>query len=350
MRTRPNALASSLAWVVLLFLPALVYSQAPFYQGKTITIVQGRDAGVTGDLRIRAMIPVLQKYIPGNPSFVNEYMPGGGSRMAANHIYKNARPDGLTIGNLSAGMVSLAVLGESGVLYDLDKLIYLGSPYSAFHTVFFSRKQAGLENLEKLRSVAGARIGASSVGFSLYNEGRLFAYLLRLKEPKFVTGYAGGELDVALARGEIDIRSVSAESFLRNPDWYEKRLVDVHTVLEIPKGQKHPRLPQIPELENFAQTDRERKLVQLQRAFRLSGAPFILPPGTPRDRVEILRAAFSKTYRDPESHKEHKKLTGEEPTPLMPEDHERAIKEIPRDREVIELFKELVGAGPLPPH
>jgi tripartite-type tricarboxylate transporter receptor subunit TctC len=299
---------------------------------------------------VRAMIPFLQKYIPGNPTLVNEYMPGGGSRTAANHIYKNARPDGLTIGNLSAGMVSLAVLGESGVLYDLDKLIYLGSPYSTFHTVFFSRKQAGLESPDKLRSVPGARIGASSVGFSLYNEGRLFAYLLRLKEPKFVTGYGGGEADVALARGEIDIRAVSVESFLRNSDWVARRSVDVHSVLEIPKGAKHPRLPEIPELETFAQTERERKLVQLQRAFRLSGAPFILPPGTPRDRMEILQEAFRKTYRDPEFHKEHKKLTGEEPTPLMPEDHERAIKEIPREREVIELFKKLAGAGPLPPH
>lgn len=348
MRTRETRLASGVACIVLLFLPAAVYSQAPFYQGKTIIIVQGRNAGVTGDLRVRAMIPFLQKYIPRSPSLVNEYMPGGGSRMAANHIYKTARPDGLTIGNLSAGMVSLAVLGESGVLYDLDKLIYLGSPYSTFHTVFFSRKQAGLESPEKRRSVAGARVGASSVGFSLYNEGKLFAYLLRLKEPKFVTGYAGGELDVALARVELATRSVSAESFLKNPDWFEKRLVDAHAVLEIPKGEKHPRLPPIPELETFAQSDRERKLVQLQRAFRLTGAPFILPPGTPKDRVEILREAFRKTYRDPEFHKEHKKLTGEEPTPLMPEDHERAIKEIPREPEVIELFKKLVGAGP--PH
>jgi tripartite-type tricarboxylate transporter receptor subunit TctC len=349
VRTSKNEFAA-VAVIVLLFLPALSYPQAPFYQGKTITIIQGRNAGVTGDLRIRAMIPFLQKYIPGNPSVVNEYMPGGGSRMAANHVYKSARPDGLTIGNLSAGMVSLAVLGESGVLYDLDKLIYLGSPYSSFHTIFLSRREGGFGSREKLRAIPGIRIGASSVGFSLYNEGRLFAYLLRLKEPKFVTGYGGGELDAAFFRGEIDARSVSVESLLRNPDWVEKRLVDLHAVLEIPRGERHPRLPQIPEIETFAQTDRERKLVQLQRAFRLTGAPFILPSGTPKDRVEILKEAFRKTYRDPEFHQEHKKLTGEEPTPLMPEDHERAIREIPREPEVIELFKKLVGAGPLPPH
>jgi hypothetical protein len=75
--------------------------------------------------------------------------------------------------------------------------------------------------------------------------------------------------------------------------------------------------------------------VQLQRAFKLTGALFLLPPGTPKDRVEILKEAFRKIYRDREFHKKHKKLTGEEPTPLMPEDHERTIREIPRKPEVI---------------
>jgi hypothetical protein len=38
-----------------------------FYQGKTITIIHGRAPGGSGDLRVRAVVPFLQKYIPGNP-------------------------------------------------------------------------------------------------------------------------------------------------------------------------------------------------------------------------------------------------------------------------------------------
>ena len=97
---------------LLIVFPRLALAQAPFYQGKTVTIVQGRDAGGTGDMRVRALMPFLQKHIPGNPTIVNEYMPGGGSRKAANHVYKSVRPDGLTIGNLGLGMVSSALLGE----------------------------------------------------------------------------------------------------------------------------------------------------------------------------------------------------------------------------------------------
>jgi len=327
-----------------------LFAQAPFYQGKTITIVQGRDPGGTGDIRVRALLSFLQKYIPGNPNVVNEYMPGGGSRKAANHLYRSARPDGLTIGNVSSGMVSVAILGEKGVLYDLDKFFYLGSPFSSHHAVFVTRREAGLSTIEKLRAADGIRIGGQSVGFSTYNEGRLFAYILGLKEPRFVTGYGGAELDPALIRGEIDARATSADTVLRrNPDWLQKELVDFHAIIEVPKGEKHPRFAHLPELESLAKSERDRKLMVMQRAFRVTGQPFILPPGTPKDRVDILQEAFRKTYRDPEFHKAYKKFTADDPSPLMPEDHERAIREIPRDPEVIEIFKKLVGAGPLPP-
>jgi tripartite-type tricarboxylate transporter receptor subunit TctC len=97
-------------------LPGNLFGQSSFFQGKTVTVIQGRDPGGTGDLRVKALFPFLQKYIPGNPTIVSEYMPGGGSRKAANHIFRTARPDGLTIGNFSSAMVSMAILGESGVL------------------------------------------------------------------------------------------------------------------------------------------------------------------------------------------------------------------------------------------
>jgi len=341
-----------LAALILFFLvaPESALPQTPFYQGKTVTIVQGRDPGGTGDMRVRAMLLFLQKYIPGNPTIVNEYMPGGGSRKAANHVYRSARPDGLTIGNLGLGMISSALLGETGVLYDVDKFFYLGSPFSSHHAVFVSRKEAGLSSIEKLRGASGIRIGGQSVGFSTYIEGRLFAYIFGLKEPRFVTGYGGAELDPALIRGEIDARATSADTVLqRNPEWLEKKLVDFHAIIEVPKGDKHPRFAHLPEIESFARSEMDRKLVTMQRAFRVTGQPFVLPPGTPKDRVEILQEAFRKTYRDPEFHKEYKKFTADDPTPLMPEDHERTIREIPRDPEVSEVFKKLMGAHPLPP-
>jgi len=325
------------------------FAQAQFYQGKTLTIIQGRDPGGTGDIRARAVVPFLQKYIPGNPTIVMEYMPGGGSRKAANHLFSSAKPDGLTIGNMSSGMVTAAVLKAKGVLYDLDKFLYLGSPFSSHHSIFVTRKELGLSSLEKLRAATGLRIGGQSVGFSTYNEGRLFAYILRLKDATFVTGYGGAELDPALMRGEIDARATSADTVARrNPDWLKKDLVDFHSIIEVPKGDKHPLFKNLPEIETLAKSEIERKVVLLQRSFRVTGQPFVGPPGIARDRAAILQEAFRKTYLDPEFQKEYKKLTRDDPTPLLPENHERVIREIPRDAEVIEVFNKLAGAGPLP--
>ena len=61
-----------------------VYAQSPYYQGKTIKLIQGREPGGSGDIRSRAVVPFLSKYIPGNPNIVTEFMPGGGGRKAAN--------------------------------------------------------------------------------------------------------------------------------------------------------------------------------------------------------------------------------------------------------------------------
>ena len=344
------AVTISLA-VLSLSLPADGLSQSPFYEGKTINVVYGGGPGGTVDLRFRATASVLQKHIPGKPTLTIEYMPGGGSRKAGNHIYR-ARPDGLTMGVMLSSFVPAAVLGSTGVLYDIDKLVYLGSPTSGEPYIFLSRKEAGLNSIDKLRSASGVRIGAQSVGHNLYNIGRILAYLMAMKDPKFVTGFAqGNEVNLALLQGELDARWTIQATLVREArDWIDKKLMDLHMVIEVPKGRRHPHpvFAGLPDMERFAKTDRDRKLLAMHRAFVSAGTPFLLPPGTPADKVQILREAMRKTFNDPEFYAEFKKLVGEEPTPLLPDELEKAIRELPRDREVIDLFNKLSGAEPLP--
>jgi tripartite-type tricarboxylate transporter receptor subunit TctC len=329
--------------------PDRALAQAPFYQGKTITIVAGTAPGGIGDNRVKAVNPFLRKYIPGNPAIVVTYMDGGGGRQVGNHMYNNARPDGLTIGAFSSSSVGLNLLRESGVLYDIDKFIYLGSPESDSHIVFYTRKEAGLSSLEKLRSGSGIRIGARPVGHSAYIGSRLFAYFLGLKEPKFIPGYGAPELDTALLRGEVDGRANTATSvWLRNPDWVEKGLMDFHAILEAPKGLKHARFGHLPEIESFAKSEKESRLLGLSRTLRLTGSPYVLPPGTPKERVEIMQEAMRKTFKDPEFHREYRKIVGDDASPMTPEELTRAIRETPRDAELIDWFKVFSGAAPLP--
>jgi tripartite-type tricarboxylate transporter receptor subunit TctC len=326
------------------------FAQAPFYQGKTITIIHGRAAGGAGDLRVRAVAPFLHKYIPGNPTIVHEYMDGGGGRKAANHIFHGARPDGLIIGNVGGGAVASAVLGETGVQYDLDKLHFVGSPFSSSHYLFLTRREAGLNTIDRLRQAFGVRLGAQSVGHTVYNVGRIIAWLIGMKEVRDVTGFSTPERDAALLRGEIDALAATDEGFaIRKAHWLEKGLVDLHVDFAVPRESKHPRFHYLPELDGFAKSERERKILTMFRNFSLTGGPFILPPAMPKERVEIIKEALRKTFRDAEFFKEYRKVTGEDPTPLTPEANEQAIRELPRDSETIELYKKFAGPAPLPP-
>jgi tripartite-type tricarboxylate transporter receptor subunit TctC len=326
------------------------FAQAPFYQGKTITLIVGAGPGGMGDLRARALVSVLAKHIPGNPTITFQYMPGGGGRTAANRLYTNTRADGLTLFRISSSIIPYAVLGESGVQYDIDKLIYLGTTEHILYYLFNTRAEAGFNSLAKLRAATGVRIGSAPVGHTGYIHSRLTAYLLDLKEPKIIPGYENEDLDVAFARGEVDAQVASTGTVVEQ-DLVNKKLADFHAAIEIPRGRKDSRFAHLnlPDIETFAKSEKEKKLLNMTRAFRSIGTALLLPPGTPKDRVEILKEAVRKTHTDPAFINEYRKLTGgDEPTPLMPDEQAKVIKEIPRDAETIELFKKFAGTGPLP--
>ena len=347
---RIDLAAGTVLAALLIFSSDFAFSQANFYEGKTITVIAFTAPGGSGDFRVKATVPFLKKHIPGNPTVVIEYMDGGGGRKGANHIYHSVRPDGLTMGAASGAIVGLGIMREQGVSYDVDKFIYLGTAEHENHAVIYTRRDLGLDNLEKLRAKPSIRIGGQTVGHVSYVAGRFFAYFLDLKEPKFIVGYTAPEVDVALVNGELDARANAAVSVLRrNPEWLDKGLMNFHAIMEIPKGDKHPRLGHLPEVESFAKTEREKRVLAVWRAFRGVGSPYILPPGTPKDRVEILEEAMRRTFKDPEFPKYFKKLVDDDPSPLGAAELARLIKEMPRDPEVLELIKKFSGAGPLPP-
>jgi tripartite-type tricarboxylate transporter receptor subunit TctC len=328
--------------------PAPARSQSSYYQGKTVIILRGGSPGGYGDLQARALIPYLKKYIPGEPDIVIEHKQGAAGRTAVNHIYSTAKPDGLTIGAVGNVLVSGPILGLAGANYDLDKLIYLGSTESGSPTAFVTRKEAGLDTIEKLRAATGLRIGAHSIGHITYINGRIATYILGLKEPKFVVGYSSPERDVALLRGEVDGGSMSSATIQQNREVATK--VNFHAIITVPKGRYVSAYSRdIPEIDTFAKTEREHRLLSLYRAFDYPRWPYFVPPGTPKELVSILREAMAKSFKDPGFAKEFKSLTGVEPSPISGEAKELAIKEVPRDAETIALYKHLADHRPMPP-
>jgi len=343
-------------WVEVILLAAAslpmgdVFAQADFYKGQTIKIIRGGGPGGSGEFQTRALAKFLEKYIPGKPTIVVEFVEGAAGRKAANLIQSSTRPDGLTIGSIGAGLVVGPILGLPGTAYDLDKFIYLGSTDGGDPYIFYTKGELGLDTIEKLRAAKGLRFGAHAVGHPVYVNARFAAYLLDLKEPKFVTGFTGPEIYIALQRGELDAHATGAARFvIEQPEWIEKKLVNFHTTLTVPKGRYFPTFAHVSELGSFAKSERERKLLDMFRAFQYPRWPYIFPPGTPKDRVQIIREAMRKSFADPEFPVEYKKLMGDGPSPMGGEELERVIKELPRDPEVVQLYQKLAGPDPLPP-
>ena len=117
-------------FVVLLVLVtwyACAAAQAPYFQGKTIRFIVGYPAGSTHDLWARLVGPYMTKYIPGSPLTIVQNMPGAGSAVAANYVYSAAKPDGLSIAVVNAGLYFDQLLGRKEVQFDWSKFSWVGS-------------------------------------------------------------------------------------------------------------------------------------------------------------------------------------------------------------------------------
>jgi len=120
-------------------------TSAPYYEDKTLVVIEGRRPGGTGSLRTQATMKYVQKYLRGNPSIVYKYMPGGGGTAAANHMAKRAKRDGLTIANIGTGLYSNAMLGARGVRYKLGDFVFLGTGTSGGPYLLVVRPGLGLD-------------------------------------------------------------------------------------------------------------------------------------------------------------------------------------------------------------
>ncbi len=295
-----------------------------FYKGKSIRIVVGFSAGGGFDTYARAISRHMSKHIPGNPGIVVENMTGAGSLIAANHVYKVAKPDGLTIGHFIGGFFLGQVLGQPGVEFDARKFEFIGAPVSD-HVVCALTKASGITSVEKwLAAKTPVKLGGLAPGTSTPdNATRILKAAVGLPI-QLVTGYKG-TADVRLAAdgGEIAGGCWGWDSI--SVTW--RRALDSGDAVVVLQANRrnHPDLPNVPQAIKLAKSEDARKMIDVG----IHGdsdivRTYTLPPGTPKDRVQILRKAFEATLKDPEFVADAKKahLNIE---PVAPEEIEKDI-------------------------
>ena len=294
--------------LALAFLVSNVIAAEPanFYQGKTVRIVVGLAAGGGYDLYARTLARHLGKHIPGNPAVVVENMTGAGSIIAANYLYKIAKPDGLTIGHYLGGIALQQLLAKPGIEFDALKFRYIGVP-AQDSFIIGVHKSTGITDVNSwIASKQMVKFGGIGPGAGSDDIPKILAATINLPA-QVITGYKGtAETRLAFNNGEVQATSNAWES--TKSTWRNE--LDSGTLKVVLQAtlKSHPELKQIPVAFDLAKTDEAKTLLAtVLRANSPTVRPFMAPPATPNDRLQILRKAFMETWRDPELMAEAKK-------------------------------------------
>ncbi|MGE5301743.1 MAG: Bug family tripartite tricarboxylate transporter substrate binding protein [Alphaproteobacteria bacterium] len=277
------------------------FAQEPYYKGKSIRIIVGFAAGGGFDAYARALSRHMGKHIPGSPTVIVENMTGAGSLVAANYLYKVAKPDGLTIGTFHGSQVVAQLIGGQGIEFDARKLEWIGTP-GKNHDVCLLSKASGITSVEQwLAAKPPVRLGGSAPGSSTDDFPKILRAVLGLPL-RIVTGYKGtADMRIAVEGGEISgLCGISAASV--RATWRKQLEAGEVTIVLQNAPQPHPDLPSnIPLAINLAKTEEGRQLINsgIHAPSAITYA-FSAPPGTPQDRIRILRRAFWSTTKDPE--------------------------------------------------
>jgi tripartite-type tricarboxylate transporter receptor subunit TctC len=302
-----------LAVILVFTATAKLHAQAaPYYQGKQIRVVVGFTTGGFYDRWARLLARYMPKYIPGNPTFVVQNMPGAGSVIAANYVYEVAKPDGLTIGFPSSGIYLDQIVGRAEVKFDLRKFAWIGSPVTE-PMILYMRADSPYKSIADIRSSKEPpRCGSTGTVSTDFILARMLEDTLPPLKINTVLGYPGGsEIDIAVEKGEVICRGMTASPFFgREPflTWQKKNFVRVLLYTGARRDERIPHVPTIAEIfEQEKVPDNSRRVAQVILAAESFGRPIVATPGTPAEHVATLRRAFDQSIKDTELLAETKK-------------------------------------------
>ncbi len=272
-------------------------SPAEFYKGKNVELYIGYSVGGAYDLYARVLARHLGRHIPGNPTIIPKNMEGAGSLRLANWLYNVGAKDGTVLATIGRGTGFDPLLGSKGAQFQADKFTWIGSANNEV-SICVAWKGSGITKFEDAMSkeliVGGTGAAADTDQFP-----RILNGVLGTKF-KIVSGYPGGnDITLAMERGEVKGRCGWSWSSVvaTHKRWVDDKTITILVQLSL---SKHPDLPDVPLVMDFAKTEEQKQIFKLIFARQVMGRPFVAPPGLPRDRADALRKAFDDTMKDAE--------------------------------------------------
>ena len=336
-----NRLLTLLSLVLILFTSPAT-AQESFYKDKNVRIIVGASAGGGYDTYSRTIARHIGKHVPGNPTFVVENMPGAGFLISANYMYNIAKPDGLTIGHFIGGLFLQQLLGKPGIEFDAAKFEYIGVPTQDNYVIGISKKNTGLSSMDQwLASKTMVKLGGVGAGSATDDIPKVLIATIGLPA-QIVSGYKG-TADVRLAYDSGEVQGVCNAWQSFTATWpNELKSGDLEIVLQT-TAKSHPELSKVPLAISYAKTEEARGLINaLVHSVGPAARPYLLPPGTPKDRLMILRKAFMATMKDPEFLADAKKAKLDI-NPLDGAELEQNVKDIFKlDQKLIPKAKQIL--------
>jgi tripartite-type tricarboxylate transporter receptor subunit TctC len=274
-----------------------------FFKGRQINVIVGYGPGGGYDVYGRLVARHIGKYIPGEPKVVVSNMPGAGSLVATNYLYRIAPKDGSVLGIFARNMPLVGLIGtRQNVKFDPLRFTWLGSSTSFVNDAYMLvvRRTAAVQSLADLKVPGNPPlvIGSTAEGASSDAIPTVMRDLMGLNV-KAINGYTdSGQLFLAIDRGEIDGRTVGLSAVRANkPEWLRPD-GPMQVLLAFGRETRHPDFPEVPVARELAMGERERALLAaMEVPYKLS-RPFAAPPGVPADRARLLQAAFLAVHRD----------------------------------------------------
>jgi tripartite-type tricarboxylate transporter receptor subunit TctC len=285
---------AALPFVLLLGPPAAAQSDGIF-KGKQIRMIIPSGAGGGYDTFARMLSLHLRKHLPGNPNIVDQNMPGASGMLATNWAASIAPKDGSVIVATYNTLLIEPLFGNKAVKYDPRDFEWIGSMGKqqqicvTWHTSPIKSIQQAME-----REIVVAATGATG------NSATMPKQLNNLIGTKFrvVPGYSTTEARLSLERGESEGICGLSYSTMKaaQPEWIDNKRINV---LVQTGAKPQPGLETVPLLRDLVKDANDRKVLDTISFPEELGRPFLMPPGTPKNIVQIVRRAFDATMKDP---------------------------------------------------
>jgi tripartite-type tricarboxylate transporter receptor subunit TctC len=281
-------------------LPGLAHAEdvAAFYKGRQISMFIASAVGGGYDAYARLVGRHIGRYIPGNPSIVPMNMPGASGNVAIQHMYTLPK-EATALAAIQPGAITKPIYDvRERIKYDFTQLVYLGSANTEVN-LCWARTDAKVKSFSDLFSNE-LIIGAGGEGDSTRDFAVAENNILGTKF-RVIQRYPGVR-DTVLAIDRNEVEGVCGTGvpamMVQRPDWVAGKGLGRMLVQQNVRGSAKLNAMGVPRTGDFAKSPEDRQLLELIYAQQQFGRPFVMPPGSPPERVVAIRQAFVQVLQD----------------------------------------------------